>query len=34
MTGAEIDQLLQRAYGAPRGIVQRAVELLEPAGRR
>jgi tripartite-type tricarboxylate transporter receptor subunit TctC len=34
MTGAEIDRMLQKAYGAPRAIVQRAVELLEPAGRR
>jgi tripartite-type tricarboxylate transporter receptor subunit TctC len=34
MTGVEIDRLLQQAHGAPRPIVQRAVELLEPAGRR
>jgi tripartite-type tricarboxylate transporter receptor subunit TctC len=34
LTGIQIDRLLQRAHGAPRPIVQRAVELLEPAGRR
>jgi tripartite-type tricarboxylate transporter receptor subunit TctC len=31
LSGDEIDKLLARAYGAPKGIVERAVELVYPA---
>jgi hypothetical protein len=34
LTGDQIDKLLVKAYGSPKAIVQRAVELLEPLGRR
>ena len=34
LTGGQIDKLLAKAYGSPTAIVQRAVELLEPLGRR
>ena len=34
LTGDQIDKLLVKAYGSPKAIVQRAVELLEPSGRR
>jgi tripartite-type tricarboxylate transporter receptor subunit TctC len=34
LTGDQIDKLLAKAYGSPKAIVQRAVELLEPLGRR
>ncbi len=32
--GEQIDRLLAKAYGSPKSIVQRAVALLEPPGRR
>jgi len=31
LTGEEIDKLLAKAYGAPKGIVERAAELVYPA---
>ena len=34
LTGDQIDKLLAKAYGSPKATVQRAVELLEPLGRR
>ena len=34
LTGAQIDRLLVKAYGSPKPIVRRAVELLEPPGRK
>jgi hypothetical protein len=34
LTGDQIDKLLAKAYGSPNATVQRAVELLEPLGRR
>ena len=34
LTGEAIDRLLAKAYGAPKAIVRRAVELMEPPGRR
>jgi tripartite-type tricarboxylate transporter receptor subunit TctC len=34
LTGEQIDKLLAKAYGSPKTIVQRAVELLGPLGRR
>jgi tripartite-type tricarboxylate transporter receptor subunit TctC len=34
LTGAQIDGLLAKAYGAPKAIVRRAIELLEPPGRK
>jgi len=34
LSGNQIDQLLAKAYGSDKTIVRRAVELLEPPGRR
>jgi tripartite-type tricarboxylate transporter receptor subunit TctC len=33
LTGAQIESLLARAYGAPRHVVEKAAALIEPSGR-
>jgi tripartite-type tricarboxylate transporter receptor subunit TctC len=34
MTGAEMQEMLERAYGRPRRIVERATELILPPNMR